>query len=317
MKHYLYSFIADIYQYIIFKKHIKTNDYQMVLFCPHGLGDTYYTCAFLSIFTKKNPQITVLLVIKKTHLGIAKLFNLTNTRILTGWVPRVPFMVLHRLLFGIPKLTSSKQILFANPLFLNVGEHNDKFGQSNHAMASIFKGMFNLPQTTQIPCPKISQQSRRDAKQIFAKYKYDPRRTIVIAPEANSIAEIDNLFWDKLVVKLKKNNYSVIIIGNKYKHKFAINLLFNLSYPKKTNDLLAFLDLSKALISLRSGLCDITIASHIKRIIIYPVVKRGDSTFYECYNLKNQIPSKYLKEIIYLPTQRNKIITQIMDSIKK
>jgi ADP-heptose:LPS heptosyltransferase len=309
------TLILDTYHYLLLKKSLKLKKDQLALLCPHGIGDTYYTCSLLPAFQKKNPQIRIILLVKKGHLGVAKMFNLKNTKIVGGWVPQIHFMTIHRFIFGTPsKLTPSK-IYFANPFFLSPGTHLQNFGKPGHTTPSVFKGMFGLSLNTKLSKLKVPKGTRLETKKILKKEKIKTQKLVTIAPEANSIPEITNHFWDSLVTRLIDRGYSVVIIGNKYTHPKAKNLVFNISFLHEVYKFLDFISLSKAFISLRSGVCDLTLTSRTKRVFIYPNIKRNKATFHKCYSLENELSDKYLTEIVYSKKRPQTTVKKILKNI--
>jgi ADP-heptose:LPS heptosyltransferase len=243
------------------------------------------------------------------------MFNLKNTKVITGWVPQIHFMTIHRFVFGIPSKLAPDKVYFANPFFLNSGAHLQNFGKPGYTSSSIFKGMFGLSLNTKLSKLKVPKRIRLETKKILKKKNINVKKLVTIAPEANSIPEITNHFWDSLVTKLIDRGYSVVIIGDRYTHPKARNLVFNISHLREVYKLLDFINLSKIFISLRSGICDLTLTSHTKRIFVYPDIKRNKGTFHKCYSLKNELSSKYLTEIIYSKKRPQTTIKKILKNI--
>lgn len=88
-------------------------------------------------------------------------------------------------------------------------------------------------------------------------------KTIILAPEANSVTTLDSCLWKEIIEALQKCGYTVFI--NAREGKYGCKNLF-LPYFEYGS----LLEYAGFFIGVRSGLCDIISSIVCKKIIIYP-----------------------------------------------
>ena len=88
-------------------------------------------------------------------------------------------------------------------------------------------------------------------------------RTIILAPEANSVTSLTCEDWIEIITVLKKLGYEVFI--NAKADKYGCKSIFITYYESE-----ALLSYAGYFIGIRSGLCDIISTIKCKKIIIYP-----------------------------------------------
>lgn len=89
-------------------------------------------------------------------------------------------------------------------------------------------------------------------------------KTVIIAPEANSVTTLPIEFWNEVIDVLNAKGYKVLINCQDIKGYHANNIFF--AY----NEGVPILEYAGTFIGIRSGLCDIVSTAKCKKIIIYP-----------------------------------------------
>ncbi len=95
-------------------------------------------------------------------------------------------------------------------------------------------------------------------------------KTVIIAPEANSVTQIPVEFWNIITGKLEKKGYKVFINTKKKNNYNTKSVFFDYS------EMAAVLEYAGYFIGIRSGLCDIISTVKCKKIILYPEKKESD-----------------------------------------
>lgn len=90
------------------------------------------------------------------------------------------------------------------------------------------------------------------------------RKTIIIAPEANSVTELSVPFWNEIFQIWRDNGYQVLV-NTKQRKKYAADTIFPLY-----EEMIPLLEYAGYFVGIRSGLCDIISRSKCRKIVIYP-----------------------------------------------
>lgn len=89
-------------------------------------------------------------------------------------------------------------------------------------------------------------------------------KTVIIAPEANSVTRLPIKFWNEVIKELEKRGYRVFI-NCEGKNDYVAKTIF-FSYWESV----PLIDFAGYFVAIRSGLCDIVSSSCAKKIILYP-----------------------------------------------
>ena len=126
---------------------------------------------------------------------------------------------------------------------------------------------------------------------------------ILLAPDAVSVKLIDNLFWDELAKNLKRKGFDVLVNSKEY------SLL----------EVLKFAQESKAIISLRSGLCDLLALYETPMFVLYTQLNKpllSAEMVLQKYGLSKIHSSKRIKEELFDAEKRSVIISNILNFIE-
>lgn len=89
-------------------------------------------------------------------------------------------------------------------------------------------------------------------------------KTVVIAPEANSVTRLSEKFWNGVIKELEKRGFKVFVNCISKNNYAAENIFF--SYWESV----PLIEFAGCFIAIRSGLCDIVSSAKAKKIILYP-----------------------------------------------
>lgn len=121
-------------------------------------------------------------------------------------------------------------------------------------------------------------------------------KTVILAPESKSCYSFDVDEWKALIKYLRIKGLTVII--NASNPIFMENGIHMTIIPYHL--LLGVLNVAGCFLGIRSGLCDIIAGATCKKIVLYPQVAHGRSTYFEFYNLNSFLHRG--KEIIQIET---------------
>lgn len=89
-------------------------------------------------------------------------------------------------------------------------------------------------------------------------------KTVIIAPEANSVTQLSIAFWNEIIDQLKELGFRVLVNCNNIQEYHTETLFFK--YSKGV----PILEYAGCFVGIRSGLCDILSTAQCRKIIIYP-----------------------------------------------
>ncbi|MCM1183096.1 MAG: hypothetical protein NC337_06965 [Roseburia sp.] len=89
-------------------------------------------------------------------------------------------------------------------------------------------------------------------------------RTVVIAPEANSVTELDAGLWNRVIAGLREKGYAVVVNTKKKKAYHAPD--YFCGYAQSV----PLLEYAGFFVGLRSGFCDIVSSAKCRKVILYP-----------------------------------------------
>lgn len=222
-----------------------------------ALGDTYIL-AGLSHAIEKKWGAKVHFIIKPQYEIVMKMYEITDYTIFREF-GEVDWEQLKK--YSTP---IKGQLFLAHPCFYE--EYHMmyfalKYGELNIDFLTFFKQFLGLKPETIFRfhtwVPEISEVIKKRLENI------DLDKVILFAPEANSVEEYRDEFWEKKAKEFKDKGYTVVLnVTREHKNKYAQN--WNLSLE----DSIALAIRCKAVYSTRSGYCDLLIRD-VKQLHIY------------------------------------------------
>lgn len=264
--------------------------------CPYGIGDTLYVAALVKAYKLYNKDISkVYLIVKENHEKIVDLFEgvdggiVSNklVELLTKYSTYTATWKLKNYLYGHFKRKSNGQLL-------------DEFYDEKYVdIVSKYKKMvMNLPLSSELENLKENSFSNYD----------NEKNEIVVMPYAKSIKMLPIGFWKDLCKILISKGFQVYTnVGSAMEKPIDETT----SISGDIVEVMKIYERCKAVISLRSGLCDLLAFTKTKLIII--------NTDYELCNicdLKRIFPQRNIINInCYREYNYKVLIDQILESI--
>lgn len=234
------------------------------ILCPYGIGDLLLWGGAIKIFREKHPNIIrVCLIVKKSLENIAEGY-LSVDEVIASDTLRDQLMIFS-LKWHIWELKN---------YYWGHVRHDWDFGQTVMSDGKVMgKGFEILPGVIldkpigsevwisgQFETPKL------DLKNCMT-YNFDLTNTVVLMPYAKSVPLINESFWKSLVECLSQAGYKVVtnIAGNEKPIAGTTALSLSIS------ETVQFCSVCKAVVSLRSGFCDLLgVMTDIPLFIVNP-----------------------------------------------
>ena len=274
-----------------------------IIMCPYaGLGDIYFISRYINQYCEIHYiDNFVLTVIGNTSKKISQMFGIENIKVLTQIESD---MLLHFAAFiGAKKL--NVEILTHTLVPFEKIMYN--FEQSERLdWGTIFRRVV-LEVSEDITLQYNVVEKEADNNILLEKIKniFCSCKTAIISPYTNTLANIEDEFWEKIVMKLKENGYQVFtnsigeqepaIIG-------SLPITFPIEIAKEV------IECADIFIGVRSGFCDVIEAAQGNIFILYP---DKHSLF---YNLKGMGFGENATECLYNEIWEKQNWTVLMQS---
>lgn len=266
-----------------YEKLIKKYGNISFFLCPYtGTGDIYLIGTFWKQYLMHEKiKNYVFLVINKACEKTAMLFDIKNIEVLSSKIESTYLIQYHML---CPEKVKIK-ILNDSWLKIHVDPLKWFRGYKGLNFKVLFrKFVFELPDTARPEAP-ILKEVEGLVEESFYKNDLQVGNTVVLSPYSNTLADLPDIFWNKLVEELKRAGFSVCTNGNgdtepALKGTSCVFVPLNMA-PQ-------WIEKAGYFIGVRSGFCDIISASKAKKIILYDSKERFfNCSAYEYFNLKD------------------------------
>lgn len=240
----------------IYRELMDDMDKSRLFICPYkGIGDIYFIGAYFNEYCKKeNVSDYVFVVVGNVCRRVAEMFAVQNVKVLSQ--DDMDALVKYIGFVGAEK--TNAMILNHNALHYNILtplEVAFRIYWGEVFLNGVFE--FENDVKASMPIKKVDE----DIEVI------DKGKTVILAPYANTVGNIEQSIWEKLTEKLIEMGYTVftnsigesepVIKGSKV-----------LNFPLETA--IDVVEKAGIFIGLRSGLCDIIASANANKIILYP-----------------------------------------------
>lgn len=230
-------------------------------------GDTYLQLALIDNYIKERNISSYKIVSDSAgceDLGL--LFHEKNLIAMNGY--KVESIEKAYMLLGSKKLNLT--ILFPWTYSLYFNRCRIRMTERFHFMDTYQYYVLNLKEDMRIKIPQFRSLTQNSLEKLVPKGLVKGK-TVIIAPEAHSITQLETGLWNRIIDGLIQKGYAVIMnIGqNEGYHAPDYFCAYEESVP--------LLEYAGFFIGLRSGLCDIISSAKCQKVIIYPAkISRAD-----------------------------------------
>jgi len=220
--------------------------------CPCGLGDTLYIAALAKEYKKSHPEIKRLcLIIKENHKGIASLFSGVDEMIISNQMVEILYKYSYE-----KRIWKKHNYIYGH--FTIDWLHKYDLGLEKGNMVSFYKKyVMHMPDECALERPQFQTVSQN-----FEKID---RNVIILMPYAQSSEMLPGFFWERMGKRLKRLGYEVYTNTKDESEKVVAGT----QRISETVEAMAQLcERSFAVISLRSGMCDLLALTNTTLLII-------------------------------------------------
>lgn len=241
-------------------ENLHTDKAETLILCPYkGIGDIYFIGAYLHEYCRRNNIDNYrLAVVGGACKRVAEMFGIENVAIVS-----------QREMDRIVKYISFVGIESFNVKILN---HN----YSHYNILSPFEvngrlswgKMFHYGIMGFESAASLIALKPNNRKVNMAEYNGLVKdKTVIFAPYANTVSNVDASLWEELAVKFKASGYEVFT-NSVGESEPVINGTNPISAPLE--DMAEIVEYAGIFIGIRSGICDLVAGTMAKKIILYP-----------------------------------------------
>lgn len=269
---------------------------RLYILCPYGIGDTLFVASLVKSYKiYYNEQREVYLIVKE------------NQRMIADWFSDIDGKIVSSSLADALNTYCIANQLWRSANFIYGHFRKDIYGGpcrnlENKDPFSLYKrNIFDLPMECSYEVPDIKNEIKESPYAIG-------RNDIILMPYAASVALIPKVFWETLAEFLRKNGYGLYT-----------NVKDDTEQPIKgtallTGDLDCLIALCKrsyAVISLRSGICDVLAFTSTRLFVI-----DTDEYYYRNWNVAQLVAREGIVDLFYRePEDAGIIISEIAERI--
>jgi ADP-heptose:LPS heptosyltransferase len=271
---------------------------KMYICCPASIGDTLYTAAFVRDYKKENPSVRkVCLILKKGHRDLGHFFRSVDEVLVSDEI--VEILDSYSL---YTQTWKQKNYIYGHFKKSIRFEYDIEYAQAVCRMIlpryrSLIMGLSEEAKMEEAACEKsVGRIEKQNSK-------------VVIMPYAKTAELLPISFWEELVRRLVQDGYSVFtnIAGEKEKPVVGTEPM-----QESLLDTALFCEECTAVVSLRSGLCDLLGFTSAKLIVV-----NTSEELYSEWNLQDVFHKEGIYNINYFGNQNDKTkLEEILKIVK-
>lgn len=269
----------------------------MYVCCPASIGDTLYVAAFVQAYKMERDNLQrVCLIVKKSHREVGILFSAVDETIISDQIVE----------------TLNHYSMYTQTWRLG----NYMYGHFKKSLRFEYDPEYNREDCRWI-IPRygklilnITKEASPEGIRLDWHTAYMEKRNfdIVIMPYAKTAVMLQNSFWEELVRRLHEKGYSVYTNVGGEKEKA---LPGTVAVAESLMNTAQFCEKCAAVISLRSGMCDLLGFMQVKLVVINTSRELADE-----WNLKDVFEREGIHNIeCFGEAEYNKKIDEIMEIV--
>lgn len=220
-------------------------------------GDTYIQLALIGFYMKKRNIVSYKIVADSARCEeLAILYEEKNLIAMNGY--KVDSIEKAYMLLGKEKLNLT--ILFPWTYSLYFNRCRIRMTERFHFMDTYQYYVLNLKDGIQMKLPHFLPLSQEE----LVRKGVAKGRTVIIAPEANSVTHLGIELWNRIIDGLKNKGYRVLVNTDHNKGYCTSN--YFCTYAESV----PLLEYAGYFVGLRSGFCDIISSAICQKVVIYP-----------------------------------------------
>lgn len=301
LKRYITNYVT--WKRLLRKQKFRKDTWYFIL--SYGIGDAYIVSALMIEFIKLNGP-TILIFDKPNQNFIPNLFGIKFTDFEYISIPN----------YLLEEFGSFKrgQPINLHPLKIYDAKFVSLVGLNGTTLADVYKVLLGLNVTCLLQKPVFPDFKDDFVENLFVENNLEVGKTVILCPQATSIALLNSNFWIDLADKINEFKFKVVLMNSPQICSSYRTINFPLNYSKYICDKAGYM------ISLRSGFCDLIATSSSKKIILYPDTeyysgKLIDST--SLYKMGLSSKENLLEIVINKENQNHEMIQTILNFINE
>lgn len=223
-------------------------------------GDTYLQLAMMDNYIREQGISHYKIIGDSAGFrDLLDLFQERNFVVINGY--KVESIEKAYMLLGSRKLNLTILFPWAYSLYFN--RCRIRMTERFHFMDTYQYYVLNLKQDMQVKIPRFRSLTQKEQEKIIQKGVIKGK-TVIIAPEANSITQLETELWNQVIVKLEEKGYAVLV--NMEENEGYCAPGYFCAYTESV----PLLEYAGFFIGLRSGFCDIVSTAKCHKVVIYP-----------------------------------------------
>lgn len=178
---------------------------------PYSRGDTYLTCALMEGFRAEHGRIAddLVLVVKASHLPIARMFERHVSRIVTIEDTQLDALAEGLRHLGLRHDLAPDRAVVLHPMHMDDGRADALTRMPGFSQKHMYAQLLRLPLETPLSVPDLPEAWADEARAYAASVGMPAGRSVILMPDANSYPTVDDAFWCRLVAGLREAGWSV------------------------------------------------------------------------------------------------------------
>ena len=274
---YLLAIAQQLLRYIT-----KDKD-TLYVFCPFSIGDFLVVGGLCHALLKKKRKKACVLILadRFENSGAINFVGVKETY----YIPLLLMELIKEYIYNTGEYETDNYIY--GHFHRNQNGHGIAWNENLFFVNRYKENVFGLPLDTEFLLPIIDPLTDYQKQRLHETYVLDKEHTIIFAPYANSTANLEESFWEKLVAKIAKKNKDYIFYTNvATPHEKVIPG----TAPIMTtfSELIYIAEKVNCFIGLRSGLFDLLAFTNARLCVVNPFIM----WFYDLHLNYNHTNSK-------------------------
>lgn len=240
-------------------RHMIANKNTLYVFCPYNIGDFLINGGLCHALLKKKRKQTCVLIVRDRFANSGLNFvGVSEVR----YIPQMLMDLIRQYICATGEYEADNYIYGHFHMRQDgVYDWNDKLSFVN----KYNENAFGLPLDTELIPPLMEPLTDYQKQRLHSDYILDKERTIILAPYANSISNLDEAFWEKLASELISKGYVLYTNVAEPKEKVVAG-----TAPMVTtfNELIYLAEKVNCFIGLRSGIFDLLAFTNARLLYI-------------------------------------------------
>jgi|GEM_PF-5826494 len=255
---------------------------------PYGIGDLFLLCSLSKAFLEKHGGKRIKIHAKSNYRPIQQLFPET--------VEIVPWKENEIVLEKQTRFENGRPFV-AHPIYaLSEKEGIDSLGAEGVTLLTLYRRLLFINENNSLLSPNVSSNSVDSAEKRAREMNLRKGRTVILAPECNSIPQFPEKIWKKWIKEIRSEGWDICVLSHSPKYQFE--KIPSFSCP--LDEMIPLAEWCGRVISIRSGVCDLLSSAKCQLTVLYPHLAYFSGTLFTTFSLKRMGISDRVEEKVFV-----------------